>query len=255
MTSHPLFPRIGPFTWLFLQAASVVGSILLAFAIDAWWEQRTEAAEKNALLVSLKTELLDSRRALIDDRIYREATRESVKSLLAAVAAGRYEDTDKTLDHRLSDLLWYSSALAMPGALESLLAGGQLAAVEDQTLRNMLATVPDSVAWFSTLSEQGRATFAEVLVPFLARHTSLAQISNEGAVHGRAGDGWGADPELAVPRGRTTDHSSLLANREFEGILIRKLWNESDVLYRMDDYVEGINELVKLIDQELANTT
>ena len=38
MTTHSLFPRIGPFTWLVLQAASVVASILLAFAIDAWWD-------------------------------------------------------------------------------------------------------------------------------------------------------------------------------------------------------------------------
>ena len=57
-----------------------------------------------------------------------------------------------------------------------------------------------------------------------------------------------------MPLGRTTDHSSLLANREFEGILIRKLTNESDVLFQLDEYVEGIDEVVKLIDQELANT-
>jgi hypothetical protein len=61
MTTHPLFPRIGPFTWLVLQAASVVASILLAFAIDAWWAQRTQSAEKNVSLVAVKEDLLEMR--------------------------------------------------------------------------------------------------------------------------------------------------------------------------------------------------
>ena len=64
-----------------------------------------QAEEKNALLVSLKRSS-STVAALDDDRIY-QGERESVKSLLAAVAAGRYEDTEKTLDHRLADLLWY----------------------------------------------------------------------------------------------------------------------------------------------------
>ena len=164
MTTNPLFPRIGPFTWLFLQAVSVVASILLAFAIDAWWGQRAEAAEKNALLASLRNELIDDRQSLNDDRIYREATRDSAKSLLAAVAAGRYEDTEKTLDHRLSDLLWYSSALATSGALETLLAGGQLATIEDQTLRRALAAWPNKVDLVQEASAQDHTTFTEVLL-------------------------------------------------------------------------------------------
>ena len=84
MTTNPLFPRIGPFAWLFLQAASVVASILLAFAIDAWWEQRTEAAEKNAVLTALRKEFVEQREALDEDLVYQHAARDNAKLLLAA---------------------------------------------------------------------------------------------------------------------------------------------------------------------------
>jgi len=54
---------VGPVTWLLLQALSVVASILLAFAIDAWWDARTEGAEKNELLTAFRKELVPAARS------------------------------------------------------------------------------------------------------------------------------------------------------------------------------------------------
>jgi len=98
-------------------------------------------------------------------------------------------------------------------------------------------------------------TYTEVLTPFLARNASLPQISNEGFKHGRPGDGWGADPEGIVPVCTFVDHSALLRNQEFAGAVIRKHWNDSDVLYQVDNYGKAMDELVRLIDLELANTS
>jgi len=103
MTTHPLSSRVGPVTWLLLQALSVVASILLAFAIDAWWDARTEGAEKNELLTAFRKELVQQREALKEELVYQRASRDNTKLLLAACAAGSYEDTDKKLDHRLAD--------------------------------------------------------------------------------------------------------------------------------------------------------
>jgi hypothetical protein len=93
-----------------------------------------------------------------------------------------------------------------------------------------------------------------VLLPFFSRHSSLAQISNVGYQHGRPGDGWGADPEALVALGPPVDHSTLLRNQEFAGILIRKLSNTSDVVVTIGSFSKGVDEPIRLIDQELANT-
>ena len=255
MESHPVQSRVGPFAWLFLQAASVVASILLAFAIDAWWDQRVENNEKNTMLRQIKAELVETREWLERERAYRIAARESAKALLTAISAGRYEDTEKTLDHRLSDLLWYSGTGAQSGMLEGLLQSGGLAAIEDETLRRKLAAFPGDFGEFSEASRQDYVTFTEVLTPFMARNASLPQISNEGFTHGRPGDGWGADSEGIVPVGSIVDHSALLGNQEFAGAVIRKLWNDSSVLYNIDDYGKAMDELVRLIDLELERTS
>ena len=254
MTTHPLFPRIGPFTWLVLQAASVVASILLAFALNAWWAQRTQSAEKNVSLVAVKEDLLAMRAWVNEDRLYREGTRDTAKAVLRAIAAGHYEDNEKTLDRRLGDFLWFSSAPELGGAFQSFLLSGHLTAVKNEKLRHALAAWPDYVQAYAKLSAQDYETYSEAVTPFLAKKASLAQISNESYVHGMPGHGWGADPDGMVPVAGRKDHSYLLRDPELTGVVLRKLWNASDVLKNLQAYIDTIDELVRLIDQELAST-
>jgi len=47
-------------------------------------------------------------------------------------------------------------------------------------------------------------------------------------VHGRPGDNAGKGPQRVLPLSRVRDHSNLLRNLEFEGLLVRKMWNEGD---------------------------
>ncbi|MEM7100496.1 MAG: hypothetical protein AAF541_19685 [Pseudomonadota bacterium] len=44
-----------------LQGAILVASILLAFAIDAWWSEREEEQEARALLQAFQIELAENR--------------------------------------------------------------------------------------------------------------------------------------------------------------------------------------------------
>jgi hypothetical protein len=255
MESHPMRSRVGQFTWLLLQSASVVASILLAFAIDAWWGQRIENDRKNTMLRAIKEDLLDSRQWLETERAYRIAARASDHALLTAIAAGRYADTEKALDHRLADLLWFSVPAPPSGMLEGLLGGGGLASVDDETLRRGLVRFPNKVDQFSQVAYQDYQALTEVLTPFLSRNSSLPQISNAAYKHGRPGDGLGADPEAIVPTAQVIDHSALLRNQEFAGVVLRKLWIDSDVLYEVDDYASAMDELVRLIDLEIENTS
>jgi hypothetical protein len=255
MESHRPFPRVGPFLWLFLQAASVVASILLAFAIDAWWGSRVENEQKNTMLRAIRGDLASFSSGLEGLRVYREASRSSVMVLLGAMASGQYDDTEKTLDHRLGDLTWFSTTPERSRPLEALIQGGGLDAVENPQLRTALIEYPYWLEQMHSVTSQDLATYNEVVVPFLSRNASLPQISNASYEHGRPGDGYGADPEAKVPLGKTVDHSYLLGNREFAGLLIRKLSNDSDVLYNIEPFRTATLEVIRLIDLELSETS
>jgi len=252
VTTHPVFGRISPFVWLLLQAAAIVGSILLAFSIDAWWGERKEVIEKNALLESVRSELQWNRKRLEADRVYRQGAMDSAKKLLAAIESGRYEDATTTLDHRLADLTWFSNEAISTAAVDSLLDGGLIAAVESERLRHYLVGWPHQAEALRKLQEQDYETLMDEVAPFLGRNASLLQISNDAYVHGRPGDNAGKDPQRVLPLSRVRDHSDLLRNPEFAGLLVRKMWNDGDALFYMDQYLTGMDEIIALIDQELA---
>ena len=185
MTSHPLFPRVTPFAWLLLQTAAVVASILLAFSFDAWWDGRNEVAQKNSLLRSVEQDLIEELALLEANGKFHEASKKSAEALLAAIAAGRYDDPDKSLDRRLADLMWVVK-VPESATLEAFLAGGYLADVENDELRQALIVRRaffDGITWhFTRLTESFEQT-----ATYLGRHASLVQISNDAAVHGMPG--------------------------------------------------------------------
>ena len=224
MTTTRQFGRIGPVTWLVLQAVATVASILLAFGIDAWWDQRNADAEKNVVLESVKAEMLSDLNWVKDECAYRKASIDSVEILLKAAAAGRYEDTERTLDRRLADMTWYNGLAA--------------------------------VAWLSDLGRRDQKTMLEVLTPFLSRNANLLQISNESYRHGMPPDGLLAEPARVIPLSETSDHASLVNNREFAGVLLQKLWIDTDVQRSLCGGMDrAIDEIVRRIDQEIRTTS
>ena len=252
MANHPAFGRISPLVWLLLQTAAIVGSILLAFAIDAWWGERKEVVEKNALLESVRAEMQSNRNRLDTDRVYRQGAMHSAKQLLAAIESGRFEDASATLDHRLADLTWFSNEAISTAAVESLLDGGLIAAVESDKLRHYLVEWPHQAEALKKLQEQDYDTLMDAVAPFLGRNASLLQISNDAYVHGRPGDNAGKDPQRVLPLSKVRDHSDLLQNPEFAGLLVRKMWNDGDALFYMEQHLKNMDEMMVLIDQELA---
>jgi len=256
MTTTRPFGRIGPVSWLVLQGVATVVSILLAFGIDAWWAQRNAVAEKNVMLESVKVEMLSDLTWVKSQCAYRKASLDSVEILLKSVAAGRYEDTERTLDQRLADMTWYSSLGFSTGAVNSLLSSGQAAAIEDPKLRALLAGYPAAVAWLSDLGRRDQETVFEVVTPFLSRNANLLQISNEGYRLGMPPDGDLADPARVIPLSETSDNTPLLNNREFAGVLLHKQWIDVDVQSNLCGGIDkAIDEIVRRIDQEIRSTS
>ena len=54
-----------PWLRVFVEGVMIVGSILLALALDAWWDGVQERAELDELLLSLHTEFSANREILV----------------------------------------------------------------------------------------------------------------------------------------------------------------------------------------------
>ena len=132
---------------LFVEGVVIVGSILLAFAIDAWWEGRQERGEVGRDLMSVAQELRVNRESVLWQ------LDEMERKLLGSAEVLRILEADRDAAITpLADTLAFLATSTVPtldpssGALSTLIASGRLAFVDDEDVRGRLAGLGDLIA-------------------------------------------------------------------------------------------------------------
>ena len=141
--------RTLPWLRIVVEGVAIVTSILLAFGIDAWWDESQERAEERRVLIDLSAEFEVNRRLLqlaIEDhkRILANAER------LLAVET-RHDDSTTSGLSSAAALIFMTHDTFHPksGELDGLLASGKLDLISDVRLRALLAEWPRTVAEFT----------------------------------------------------------------------------------------------------------
>jgi len=140
--------------WLRLaaEACAIVFSILLAFALDAWWDARAEARAERNVLMTLANELdaahVDLQRQL-NNYIFLEDAAKMIADEL--VGAGKGESATVP-DTHLAGLLLDMTYDPPLGTTNTLLASGQASTLRSQELRVALAEWPSVI--FDAVEEQ-----------------------------------------------------------------------------------------------------
>jgi len=151
--------------WLLLEGMAIVVSILLAFSIDAWWEERNDRNEELELLVGLEIEIVDLR-----DRLDKWANinRSGMRSI------GQYlSDSVTEMDlQSIESTFWFASignVLDQGGALDALFASGRLERISDRKIRARLLKWPDWLEDIHTNDLSARGFAVSQIQPFLAK--------------------------------------------------------------------------------------
>jgi hypothetical protein len=148
------------------EATAIVASILLAFWIDAWWDDRQNLAEEREILVGLDAEFVDLKERL---DFWAGMNRDGIQLIEQFLSPSMPEMDAESVE--LS--FWYSSlsnVLDMGGALDALLASGRLERISDRTIRVRLAKWPDWLEDIHTNDLSARQYASGTIVPFLAKH-------------------------------------------------------------------------------------
>jgi hypothetical protein len=128
-----------------VEAAAIVASILLAFAIDAWWSDREIDQWQTAQLRALRDEFAANLKSLDIIVQTHDSTARSLESLIAQV-----RDTNEATQVTVSDaalvalIAWRTSDIST-GTLDSLLSSGKLAEIDNSDIRQSLAAWPSEV--------------------------------------------------------------------------------------------------------------
>jgi len=147
-----------------IEAVVIVGSILLAFGIDAYWDQRKEGAEEREVLIGLESDFVDLRARLYEWGTINETGVRLIGQFLSDSLAG--------FDRAIADSALFMSVgtniLDQGGPLEALLASGRLELIQNQEIRARLGKWPDWLEDIHTNDRTRRESADRNIVPLLS---------------------------------------------------------------------------------------
>jgi len=170
-----------PWPRVFIEGAVIVGSILLAFGLQAWWEGHNEADREQGTLLALLAEFEGNeeelRRAIsIERQHFVDAGR-----LLELMDREPSEIDGSEFDQLVRRLLTSETFHFESGAHGGLLSSGDMDVIRDENLRNHLAAWPSHVEEWAEEAESVFSLVAEVIVPYLSERWRLRDVGAEWA--------------------------------------------------------------------------
>ncbi len=159
-----------PWKRIATEAAAIVGSILLAFAIDAWWQERLERKEEAEQLSRLHAEFLVNVDRLEGYRAPlaggQQATQEVFEIIQAAQANGQASVDFSSL--LLREMIYAPTFEADTPVLDGLIRSGGQEIIENRKLIGSLARWESGVRNYTELAQRTRRNTDLQLVPALS---------------------------------------------------------------------------------------
>ncbi|KPK65516.1 MAG: hypothetical protein AMS21_04440 [Gemmatimonas sp. SG8_38_2] len=242
-----------PFRSVVLEVAAIVLSILLAFTIDASWQQRGQSREARELLTGLQSEFEFQRSELVRFRDRWRDVRVGTERLLEFTGSGLAPEP-AVMDSLILDLLNPATFDPRTGTLEAAKGSGQLGLIGSRELRDRLA------AWEGVVDEVRdnevamRAFILSTIVPYLAERgvpvprawsllPNMGLLGEQGSARRWPG-GLTSDAEAAEA------YASLVSDPEFQVLVsARYTWINVE---EYNDAITFVDELLRLIAQDLA---
>jgi len=158
------------------EGATIVVGILLAFGIQAWWEGRIEAEQRDALLASLASDFELAEIDLVRVRGYYEFGAAASAALLELPTSQTLSgDVGPRVDSLLSYATYGGSFDPPDGTISAVLGSGNLNVLENQLLASELTAWPGRLSDLRR-TEESLARGVGLLADYLAE--SGIDVSN-----------------------------------------------------------------------------
>lgn len=223
---------------LSLEFVVIVTSILAAFGLEAWWNQRVEDVQTRARLEVLHEEFVASRAQLDRESEHLESARRALVGLLNHISPTAPLVSLDSLTVLMDLSFRHATVEVQTGSLQALLASGQLAAIDHVELTGLLAAWPAAVADVrrkTQMVEDNR----ELIINYLHDRIPVLQIAEKtGQMERYPGSSFTASPAVVQ---RDMKMEGLFGNR---GILLEdadvRLLTLSERAGRILDLIQGV---------------
>jgi hypothetical protein len=242
-----------PWKRISVEAAAIVASILLAFAIDAWWDSKQQQEDEHRSLNALLTDLNSFRETLAwNDGLY-EAIRVSAMTLLNASLSEEESLNDGQIDLLLYDLSWTLnlSWYEVP-TLEALRNSSLFTELDDVAFQRRLANLTIGIEGIQNDVLRYERFVDSEWTPYLITIASLPQIySASSRVPGHPGEEYPTELYAASVTQKRS-HQHLLDDHRFQGLLQHSAGLLADIFTRADGFDKNLDELMDQIENRVS---
>lgn len=233
-----------PWRRVFVDGVVIIGSILLAFGIDAWWAEQGARAAERAELVRIRDELIaDRSRVEADSRSHARRAAASLE-ILRLIADVTSESTVVELPDSLLALIVQSPTFeARTPALDGLQESGRIAIIRDTQVRTALASWERLLV--NTLERETEARqFVNVqLVPALIERGDVGHVLRGARRVIRVGS-WSEVGLVGSTR--------IQADLEFSGLVSQRYAMSEHPSNTLDRALGALDDLVTAIERALG---
>jgi len=214
------------------EAITIIVSILLAFAIDAWWEEHSEGIRLAGAIENIAAEVRDAREE-IEHAVERNKYRIDGMRHFLSLHPDQLQDLPEDSLLSLDGVFYTPSPFDTSGyALEGLLAGGNLEIIADDELRSAL------IAWAQFPTEIER-DYAEALQLSMALYERFAGHSVFSAMRNEIGD-------LRIPNTVKFRDALVSLRRDEEAVEVL-----AQFLFYFEDFNQQLAEGIDLAERVL----
>ena len=233
-----------PWKRITVEALAIIASILLAFAIDAWWDDRRDRITERNYLASLRQEIAEGINLGLENLERREETIKAHETLIQQT-----QGAARAPESELYELISYASLpiqyIPPRSVFNDIVASGATLLIRSDELRLALAEFDQGIRWLERTDDSSWSVWENRLQPLLEGRVPRVERLRQGLRNSLWGD---------VPFGESLhkpDFEGVLADPRFEDMLAERwlrLLNGLNALNRVNAMAENI---VRLIDIEL----
>lgn len=221
-----------PWMQISVEATAIVASILLAFAIDAWWQDRQDRSDEQEILAGMKAEFVANLDTLNRHLAYTQRDVQTLENIVTLIENNQSNNANSIVLETFIEMTTPATTDLRNGSLNALLNSGRLEILQSKKLRILLA------AWDGVMREvwddqaNNAKMVSELFIPyFIQENYPLFSIGESS--------------------GDSVDTDRILADETFLTLVKLRHATKSHLVGELEQAVTGATTIIAEIEKSL----
>ena len=243
--------RIREIQWprIVAEGTVIVIGILLAFWIQAWWDERVEQEEFSAYLIALEHEFVDARQIIEQNIAANSQIDNAANEIFLILSDTSNDELPQSFEELVGSMYTILSPVPAMGAYDDIVSSGNLRLIRNAVLRSRLNKYIHELSVIQIQTQKIRDAYSDIHLSFLSQHFVVSEF------------GWDAPNPLVhdvtIQVGKATPPSpfkidpAAIRSKEFWNLAYDWKIGNTDLARRLIEIQKLCDAILELLESEI----